>query len=59
VRLNLAISRVSSLEQEVFTRSDLKKWLDIRMPTVMACARVIAEATVTVDMDRFHDITIT
>jgi hypothetical protein len=38
----LAISRVSSLEQEVFTRSDFKKWLDIRMPTVMACARVIA-----------------
>jgi hypothetical protein len=42
VWFDLAISRISSLKQEVFTRGDFKKWLDIRMPTVMACARVIA-----------------
>jgi hypothetical protein len=59
VRFDLAISGVAGLKQEVFTRSDLKKWLDIRMPPVMACARVIAEATVAVDMDRFHGNTIT
>jgi hypothetical protein len=42
VRFDLAIRRISSLEQKVFARSDFKKRLDIGMPTVMACARIIA-----------------
>jgi len=53
-RFDLTICSISRFKQNFLARFNLSDWLDIRMPTVVASARIVTQTSLTIDQNGFH-----